>query len=205
MNLQTLLQKSPIIPILNEVTPDDILPVGEAFVDNGFLCLEIPLTASDAFSSLEQLIRRFSGKVLVGAGTVTRMEEIDIVKQLRGQIIMMSHTDVNLIRKAKEKGLYCLAGVSTPTEAFTAIESGADALRLFPAPVPSVFRNLKKVFPKGTLILPAGSIELETLPHYWEAGAAGFAMDVNFSTPKYSFDEVNKKAKQFYSAMQSLT
>ena len=38
-----------------------------------------------------------------------------------------------VVKAAKDRGLIAIPGIATPTEAFTMIEAGADALKLFPA------------------------------------------------------------------------
>ena len=43
----------------------------------------------------------------------------------------MPHTDITVIRRAKGRGLTCIPGFATPTEAFEAFFANADALKLF--------------------------------------------------------------------------
>ena len=63
--------------------------------------------------------------------TVTSKMQVDSVKDSGGELIVMPHANPNLVRYAKEKGLACVTGSATPTEAFTVLEAGADAVKLF--------------------------------------------------------------------------
>ena len=60
------------------------------------------------------------------------VEQVVAVKEAGGQIIVMPHCDTAVIRRARALGMYCAPGVATPTEAFAAIEHGANAIKLFP-------------------------------------------------------------------------
>ena len=72
----------------------------------------------------------------------------------------MPHGDPALIRAAKARGLLCVPGVATPTEAFAALAAGADALKLFPAEAlpPQVVKAWRAVLPKEVWLLPVGGI-----------------------------------------------
>ncbi|MCZ5721240.1 hypothetical protein O5282_00030 [Escherichia coli] len=56
----------------------------------------------------------------------------------------MPHCDSEVIRRARALVMYCAPRVATPTEAFAAIEHGANAIKLFPAEqiTPEVTKSL---------------------------------------------------------------
>ena len=94
-----------------------------------------------------------------------------------------------------------MPGFSTPTEAFAAINAGADGLKLFPALSPNQLSVLKGVLPKRMPVLPAGNIELETISRYWQAGASGFAIEESLYQPGDSVSALAQKARTFYQAV----
>ena len=63
---------------------------------------------------------------MIGAGTVIDPADVARVKDGGGRLIVMPHGDAAVIRAAKASGMWCLPGVSTPTEAFAAIDAGAN-------------------------------------------------------------------------------
>lgn len=71
--------------------------------------------------------------------------------------------------------LVSLPGVSTPSEAFAALQAGATALKLFPAEAssPAALKALRAVLPQGTRILPVGGLTPDKLSEWHGAGAAG--------------------------------
>jgi hypothetical protein len=78
----------------------------------------------------------------------------------------MPHGDVASVREAKRRGLVCLPGVATPTEAFAALDAGADGLKMFPAEQlsPAVLKAWRAVLPRGTLVFPVGGIRPDNGP-----------------------------------------
>ncbi|GAV33144.1 2-dehydro-3-deoxy-6-phosphogalactonate aldolase [Roseomonas sp. TAS13] len=71
MPFQTYLDRLPLIAILRGVTPEEVLPIGEALVEAGFAIIEVPLNSPQPVESIRRLATRFGRDVLVGAGTVT--------------------------------------------------------------------------------------------------------------------------------------
>src|SRR4029453_3857796 len=97
---------------------------------------------------------------LVGAGTVLRADDVERLRAVGGELLVMPHADQIVIRAAKAAGLVCVPGVATPTEAFAALDAGADALKLFPAELvsPPVLKAMRAVLPKASLLFPVGGI-----------------------------------------------
>jgi 2-dehydro-3-deoxyphosphogalactonate aldolase len=69
-------------------------------------------------------------------------------------------------------------GIATATEAFAMVRAGADALKLFPADVlgTRMLTGLRAVLPKGTMMVPVGGIDEETIPVWRAAGADGYGV-----------------------------
>ncbi len=206
MNLLTSLNKLPLIAILRGITPDEILAIGQVLIDAGFTCIEIPLNSPEPLLSVKQLAEAFGNDAIIGAGTVTQLAQIEQVRKAGGKLIVMPHADVEIIRAAKTAGLYCVPGFTTPTEGFSALEAGADALKLFPAEAvsPAVLKAIKTVLPKDTLIFPVGGITPDTMTAYYEAGAAGFGLGSALYRPGDKPSTVVEKAHAFIHTMHGL-
>lgn len=205
MELLQALQKCPLIAILRGIQPQEVVAIGTALINQGFHCIEIPLNSPQPLESIALLNQAFQKSALIGAGTVTRVEQVAQVAERGAKLVVMPHTDITIIRAAKEQGLYCIPGFSTPTEAFAAINAGADALKLFPAPIPTILNAMKAVLPQNIPILPVGGITPAMLVHYLQAGASGFGLGSNLYQPGDSADLVTKNAKVFYDTIRQLS
>jgi 2-dehydro-3-deoxyphosphogalactonate aldolase len=116
--------------------------------------------------------------MLVGAGTVTRVSEVEEVRAAGGRLIVSPHADPEIVREAKRLNLITVPGIATATEAFAMVRAGADALKLFPADVlgTRMLTGLRAVLPKGTMMVPVGGIDEETIPVWRAAGADGYGV-----------------------------
>lgn len=75
-------------------------------------------------------------------------------------MIVSPNCDPEVIQYAKSLGMVCIPGVITPTEAFAALNAGADGLKLFPGELisPFVVMAMRAVLPDDTLIIPVGGL-----------------------------------------------
>ena len=176
--IDEFLERLPLAAILRGVTPEEIVPIGEALADAGFVIIEVPLNSPRPLDSIRRLTQTLGDAVLVGAGTVMTAEQVRDVRDAGGRLIVMPHGDAAVIRAAKSAGMICMPGVATPTETFAALANGADALKLFPAELltPTVLRAMRSVTPADTKFLPVGGITPDTMSAYVAAGAAGFGL-----------------------------
>lgn len=204
MQFNDVLKHCPLIAILRGITPADIIPVAEVIVQAGFLCIEVAMNSPQATTSIGLLSKRFGEDILIGAGTLTRPEQVIEVAQAGAKLILSPHTDPAIITTAKELALFCVAGFSTPTEAFTAIHAGTDALKIFPAPIPSTLRSIKTVLPNNLPIIAVGGINPDSLVHYLHAGAAGFGIGNHLYQAGDQPPLVKQNAKLFYDGIHAL-
>jgi 2-dehydro-3-deoxyphosphogalactonate aldolase len=107
-----------------------------------------------------------------------------------------------VIAATRAAGMLSGPGVATPTEAFAAIEAGADFLKLFPAEQigPGVLKAWRAVLPGNMPLVPVGGITPESMAPYVAAGAAGFGLGSALYRPGMSAAEVRHTAEAFLAA-----
>jgi len=200
--LDQALQQLPLVAILRGVKPDEVEPIAEALYAEGFRVIEVPLNSPQALDSIARLSRSMPADALIGAGTVLSADAVRDVQIAGGKLIVMPHADVAVIRVAKARGMACVPGAATPTEAFAALQAGADALKLFPAELvtPPVVKAMRAVLPKELRLLPVGGITPETMAAYRRAGAGGFGLGSALYAPGLNASEVAQRAKAFVQA-----
>jgi 2-dehydro-3-deoxyphosphogalactonate aldolase len=204
--LQARLALLPLIAILRGVRPQEAIEIGGTLIEAGFLALEVPLNSPEPLASIERLAHAFGERALIGAGTVLEPAAVEEVAAAGGRLIVMPHGDPAIIRAAKAKGLFCVPGVATPTEAFTALQAGADALKLFPAEAlpPTVVKAWRAVLPKDVWLLPVGGITPEAMAPYRAAGADGFGLGSALYRTGAGAAEVGRSARTFAAAWRGL-
>ena len=199
--LARALRPLPLVAILRGISPAEALPVGWALVDAGWCLIEVPLNSPQPLRSIEVLARAFP-QALVGAGTVLAVDQVGAVAGAGGGLVVSPNTDVTVVAEAVRRGLVCLPGVATPTDAFAALGAGAHGLKLFPAEMigPPALKALRSVLPPGTLLLPVGGITPGSLAPYLAAGAAGFGIGSALYKPGMAVADVASQARHFAAA-----
>jgi 2-dehydro-3-deoxyphosphogalactonate aldolase len=205
--LQEQLRGLPLVAILRGVEPAEAVAIGQVLVEAGFRAIEVPLNSPEPLRSIAALASAFGARVLVGAGTVLDPADVGPIADAGGRLIVMPHADHAVMRAAKTRGLWCIPGVATPTEAFGALAAGADALKMFPAEAlpPTVAKAWRAVLPQGVWLLPVGGITPERMAPYVAAGADGFGLGSALYQRGRTPAETAARAAAFAAAYRDLT
>lgn len=201
-----ILDDRPLIAILRGLAPDKAAAVGDALCEAGLRALEVPLNSPHPLESIRILRDRLDGRVLVGAGTVLTADQAAAVADAGGEMIVSPNTDTGVIARTKALGLLSVPGFLTPSEAFSALAAGADALKLFPAEIAgrAGLKAMRAVLPAETRIYPVGGISPESIADWHAAGATGFGIGSALFTPDMTAGEIARRAGSFLAAWQAL-
>ncbi len=204
--LDQALQHLPLVAILRGVKPEEVEAIADAVYAEGFRVIEVPLNSPNALDSIARLARRIPADAVVGAGTVLSEQAVADVESAGGKVIVMPHADVAVIRAAEARGLFCVPGAATPTEAFAAVNAGADAVKLFPAELitPAIVKAMRAVLPKSLRLLPVGGITPDNMGPYVKAGAAGFGLGSALYSPGLTAADVGQRARAFVAGWRAL-
>ena len=199
LSLSSYLSPIPLIAILRGIQTNECLETARTIYDAGFRCIEIPLNSPNAIDSIALLAQHLPDDCLVGAGTVMTSEQVAAVHQVGGRLIVMPHADTAVILAAKSLSMLCTPGVASLTEAFAALQAGADALKLFPAESvpPSVLKAWRTVLPASTICLPVGGVKPDGMQAYVEVGAQGFGLGSNLYRAGWDVSQVRASADAY--------
>lgn len=195
----------PLVAILRGIQPDEVLAIGTALVEAGFGIIEVPLNSPQPLQSIARLAAAFGEQALIGAGTVLNLAQMEAAALSGAKLIVMPHADTNIIQAARQRGMVVMPGFATPSEAFAAINAGADALKLFPAEAssPAVLKSLRAVLPATMPVLPVGGIGVGNMAPWLAAGAAGFGLGSSLYQPGLDAAEVGRRARALVAAYRA--
>lgn len=202
------LVESGIIAVIRMVPEDVVEQVVESLIDGGVTALEITVDSPHVFRSIEKLSHRFKGQAIIGAGTVLDAESAKLAIGAGADFIFSPSLSEDVIRMALRYGKIVIPGVMTPTEMITAVEWGADAVKLFPAGQfgAKYMKDLKAPFPHIPVI-PTGGVNLENISTYIEVGAitagvGGNLVDLN-AIEAGDFDKIKTTASLYVDAVRA--
>lgn len=168
----------PIVAILRGITPEEAPPIAMSLIDAGIQAIEIPLNSPRPFDSIRALSAALSGPAMVGAGTVLKAGDVPRVADAGGRFVISPNTDTGVIRATRGAGLISIPGIFSPSEAFSAIDAGATALKVFPASVlgPGYFGDLRAVLTPEVPLFAVGGVNPGNVSDWFRAGAQGVAI-----------------------------
>lgn len=185
-----------IIAILRGITPPEAISVCQALHAAGISMIEVPLNSPDALRSIRDAAKALAGLATIGAGTVLSEADVDGVADAGGAFVVSPDTNPAVIARTLARGMLSYPGVFSPTDAFTALRSGATGLKFFPAEVlgPKGIKAMKAVLPPAVPLYAVGGANPDNFREYFAAGCAGFGLGTYLYKPGMKLDEVAARA-----------
>ena len=193
-----------LVAILRGVNPERVLKIGDVLYAAGFRMIEVPLNSPDPFASIAALAACNRPDWIVGAGTVLTVTDVERTQAAGGRLVVAPNCNPEVIRAAAQLGMQVMPGFATATEAFQAIQAGAQDLKLFPACThgPRHLQALRAVLPTSVRVFPVGGIGVADIPAWLAAGAAGFGLGSELFRPEYELEEIAQRAADLVRAVR---
>lgn len=202
--LDGLLSNVPIVAILRGVQPDEAEAVVAGLFAAGIRVAEVPLNSPQAYVTIARIAKRFGEEMMIGAGTVTSIEEVQRLAETGCSIVVSPNSDPEVIRAALALRMVPIPGFSTASEAFTAIAAGARFLKFFPAAGHEAdYAAIRTVLPKTTQVIAVGGVSADTIPALRASGLAAFGIGSDLYSPGLSADVVQRRATTLVAAVHS--
>ncbi|MBR9956048.1 2-dehydro-3-deoxy-6-phosphogalactonate aldolase [Cronobacter sakazakii] len=194
--------KLPLIAILRGITPDEAHDHVAAVIDAGFEAVEIPLNSPGWRTSIAAMVTAFGDRALIGAGTVLKPEQVDELAEMGSKLVVTPNIQPEVIRRAVSYGMTVCPGCATATEAFNAIEAGAQALKIFPSAAfgPDYIKALKAVLPPEIPVFAVGGVTPENLAVWLNAGCIGAGLGSDLYRAGQPVERTAAQAKAFVKA-----
>ncbi|MCK0139469.1 2-dehydro-3-deoxy-6-phosphogalactonate aldolase [Aliiroseovarius sp. F47248L] len=196
-----------IIAILRGIKPDEALAITDALVNAGITKIEVPLNSPDPYDSIERMINHAGDRALIGAGTVLDVNAVKRLARIGAQMVVSPDANPDVISATKAQGMLSFPGVLTPTEAFSALRSGADGLKFFPAFKLGLdgYKALSAVLPADTKTYAVGGVGPADFADWRKAGITGFGLGSNIYKPGYSAGKIAALAADVVAAYDEAT
>ena len=164
---EEVLRQGPVVPVMVIQKLEQAVPLARALVDGGIRVLEITLRTPVAMEAIRIISREVSG-AMVGAGTVTRGEELAAVAEAGAVFAISPGLTAELLDAANQGPIPLIPGIATISELMTGMARGYDHFKFFPAEAAGGLKMLQAIsgpFPQITFC-PTGGITLENYRDY---------------------------------------
>lgn len=154
-----VLRQGPVVPVMVIHKLEHAVPLANALLAGGIRVLEITLRTPVAVESI-RVLRREVPDAIVGAGTVTRGEELDAVAAAGAAFAISPGLTAELLDAANRGPIPLIPGIATVSELMTGMARGYDHFKFFPAEAAGGVRMVQAIagpFP-GITFCPTGGI-----------------------------------------------
>lgn len=156
---EEILRQGPVVPVMVIRNLEHAVPLARALMAGGIHVLEITLRTSVAMEAIRAISREVPGAI-VGAGTVTRNEELAAVAEAGGVFAISPGLTVELLDAANRGPIPLIPGIATISELMTGMARGYSHFKFFPAEAAGGVKMVQAIagpFPQITLC-PTGGI-----------------------------------------------
>lgn len=169
-----------IVAVIRGKNPEEVINISRASIQGGLKVIEVTYTTPNAGRAIDVLQ---SEDAIIGAGTVLDTETARDALLHGARFIVSPHFNVEISELCNRYAIPYLPGCLTISEMVSAMESGCDVLKLFPANNfrPNFIKSIQGPLPQVRL-MPTGGINLENFKDWLEQGA--FAVGIGSELSK---------------------
>ncbi len=205
--IRDAIERQRVIAVVRVDNFERAAAIANALVAGGIRIIEVTLTTPGHEQLIADLARR--GDIIIGAGTVLTEQHVRTVDELGAMFFASPIFDPRAVATALELDMVAIPGVATPTEMVTALQAGADLLKLFPMP-PDPIRYLRALggpFPDLPLA-PSGGVTRDNAAALLAAGArtlfvGSWLADDERGSPRRP-SEISSCARELLAAVDSI-
>ena len=167
MKIAEHLEQYGVVPVIKLDNPELAVPLGNALSKGGLPIAEITFRADGA----SDVIRNMSESVpemLIGAGTVVTINQVDEALAAGAQFIVAPGFNPEIVGYCVEKNIPVFPGINSPSQIESGLAQGLDVLKFFPAETSGGIAALKAMSAAygNVRFMPTGGISSQNIGEY---------------------------------------
>jgi 2-dehydro-3-deoxyphosphogluconate aldolase/(4S)-4-hydroxy-2-oxoglutarate aldolase len=147
-----------VVPVIVAEDVDLVRGLSLALKRGGLPIAEVTFRTPASLAALRLLAA--DGDLLVGAGTVTRPDQVDLARDAGARFVVLPGFSARVVDRCHELGMPVVPGISTATDVISALDRDCELLKFFPAEASGgleMIRALQGPFPQVRFI-PTGGV-----------------------------------------------
>ena len=187
------------VVVLNDVK--DAEPLAKALCEGGLPCAEVTFRTAAAEESIRVMCEKYP-EMLVGAGTVLTIDQVDRAVNAGAKFIVSPGFDPEIVDYCLSKDILVLPGCITPSEVAQAVKRGLKVIKFFPAEAAGGIKMIKAMAAPYTSVnfMPTGGISEKNLEQYLSydriVACGGSWMVSGALVKEGKFDEIKALTKE---------
>ncbi|MCI7262815.1 MAG: bifunctional 4-hydroxy-2-oxoglutarate aldolase/2-dehydro-3-deoxy-phosphogluconate aldolase [Otoolea sp.] len=156
-----------VVPVVVLNRAEDAKPLAEALCKGGLPCAEVTFRTEAAEESIRIMAQEFP-EMMVGAGTVLTIEQVDRAVAAGAKFIVSPGFDPEIVDYCISKEIPVLPGCITPSEVAQAVKRGLEVVKFFPAEQFGGVATIKALAAPYTQMkfMPTGGVNAKNLESY---------------------------------------
>lgn len=160
------IEKMGVVPVVAIKNAQDASQLADSLIEGGLPCAEITFRTAAGIDAMRIMAQR--GDILVGAGTVLKIDQVKAAVDVGAQFMVSPGFNPKVVGYCVENNITITPGISTPSDIEAALEFGVEVLKFFPAEAFGGLKTLKAMSgPYGSVrFVPTGGISPANLVEY---------------------------------------
>lgn len=167
MEISKKIEELGVVPVVVLEDAKDAKPLAEALCEGGLPCAEVTFRTAAAEESIRLMAEAYP-EMLVGAGTVLTIEQVDHAVNAGAKFIVSPGFDPKIVDYCLEKEIPVFPGCITPSEVAQAVKRGLKVVKFFPAEQFGGAATIKAMAAPyvGLKFMPTGGVNAKNLESY---------------------------------------
>ena len=190
-----------LVAVVRAKDAEEAIKIADACLAGGCPSIELTYTVPGAPKVIEALAAKYAnGEMLLGVGTVLDSETARSAILAGANYIVSPAFDLETAKLCGRYRVPYIPGCMTITEVLTAMQAGADIVKIFPADLfgPTIIKDIKGPLPQAKM-MPTGGVDVDNVDQWIKAGAvcvgAGSSLTKGAKTSDYA--AITETAKKF--------
>lgn len=197
----TRIQECGIVAVVRAETVSQAQRITEACIEGGVAAIELTFTVPQADKVIAELAKKYSeDEIILGAGTVMDAATARIAMLSGAQYIVSPYLDLDTVKMCNRYRVAVMPGIMSVREAVTAMEAGADILKVFPGELfgPKIIKAINGPIPYAKM-MPTGGVTVDNVGEWIRAGAVavGAGGALTAGAKKGDYEKVTETARLF--------
>ena len=200
-NILLRIEECGVVAVVRANGIEQAQKIAAACIEAEIAAIEITYTIPGASDVIRSLSDTYSdGRILIGAGTVLDPETARSAILAGANFIVSPCLNRKVAALCNRYQIPYMPGAMTVLEVVTAMEAGADIIRIFPGELfgPAIIKAFKGPLPQAVM-MPTGGVTLDNVKDWIQAGAVavGVGGSLTAGAKTGNYKEITDLGRQF--------